>query len=105
MYKDAPEIALNIDLKLPKIPLPRLAYDMDSLAQKVVDMIEEFDVADRVVIESASPTILRKIIKAGGGKDKKFLVFQDFTIPLPINKWRWASPLVDGIAMAQFTVN
>ena len=77
---------------------------MDLLAEKVVELIEEFDIADRVVIESGSSRIIKKVIEAGGGKDKEFLVFQDFIIPISYPKWRWASPEVDGIAIVQYFV-
>ena len=76
LFEDAPQIALNIDLKYPKLPFSyRFGYDMDLLAEKVVELIEEFDIADRVVIESGSSRIIKKVIEAGGGKDKEFLVF------------------------------
>ena len=76
LMKDQKSIMLNFDLKAPYRFSPGnwFSYDFDKFATEFVSLIDEYDVGNRVVIESQKTRLLNKVIEKAG-EDRKFIIF------------------------------
>ena len=67
---------LNIELKGPMDEAWALEYDYDMAAQKVVDLINKYDISSKTMVSSFVPKILSSIMKASDPESSRHFMIQ-----------------------------